>query len=186
MAPNKAAKKVAKKAAKKVAGKHDPHRAAKDARRTFEHLGRVQAIASLTGAEAGPLSALISLSDQAFQVERYQQSADLLRAAEHLSFATLHKTAQENAAPELLRTIEEELAHLEDRLQEHSSHHPVTSVIQPHLQRFRREAKQALQRGSLRAALEFARGAEALAHVHDWHVQRLASPSPSALRRAQW
>jgi hypothetical protein len=43
--------------------------------------------------------------------------------------------------------------------------------------RMTKDAKAALKRGSCRCALELARGAEALAHVHDLGTNLLASPA---------
>src|ERR1700761_3304891 len=88
MAPKKAAKKAAKKSAKKAVGGHD-HRAANDARRTFEHLGQVQALATLASDEQETIRLLTSTADAAFQAESYREAADILRAAEHLSFAAI-------------------------------------------------------------------------------------------------
>jgi hypothetical protein len=60
-------KKAAKKAAKKAPGQHDPHNAGKDARRTFEHLGRVQALSSLISDESDSLNFLMKTADAAYQ-----------------------------------------------------------------------------------------------------------------------
>ena len=175
MAPKKAVKKAAKKAAKKSAGAHDPHKAAKDARRTFEHLGRVQALAKLTSSEAGSLQSLTATADGAFRAQKYKESADLLRAAEHLSFATLHADATEAVAAELKQVIKEEFTHLLERADEHASRHVLPRETKQLFLRLVKDAKASMRRGSLRAALEYARGAEALAHVHDLDSKRLTT-----------
>ena len=173
MPPKKAAKKVAKKAP----GQHDPHKAAKDARRTFEHLGRVQALSSLTSSESESLSLLMKTADGAYQTQQYKESADILRAAEHLSFAALHVEATETVAAELKKVIQEETEHLIERSVEHSSHHDIPETLLTLLARMTKDAKAAMRRGSYRSALEFARGAEALSHVHHLDLNMLPAPA---------
>lgn len=168
-------KKAAKKSAKKAAGHHDPHKALKDARRTFEHLGRVQAIAKLTGSESETLTLLSQTADKAFRAEQYKDAADLLRAAEHLSFASLHREATEIVADDLKATIKEECDHLLERAEDHANHHSVPKAIRGLMERMKKDAKAALKRGSYRAALEFARGAEALAHVDELKTSALSA-----------
>jgi hypothetical protein len=170
-----------KKAAKKPAGKHDSHPPAKDARRTFEHLGRVQLLAALTSSKDEALALLLDLSDRAFRTQRYKESADLLRAAEHLSFANLCADSTEKVSSDLRNAIIEELAHLADRMREHASKHSAGDPIQKLRTRMHHDAEAALHRGSYRAALELARGAEALAHVDRPEAKALPS-SPSQKR----
>lgn len=169
------AKKAAKKAAKKSAGHHDPHKAANDARRTFEHLGRVQVLARLGSSETDSLQFLTTTADSAFRAQQYKESADLLRAAEHLSFASLHADSKEAVPTDLKRVIQEEVEHLLERAEDHASRHVLPQQIQELYARLVKEAKASLRRGSLRAALEVARGGEALAHVHDLDSKWLAS-----------
>lgn len=168
-------KKAAKKAAKKATGHHDPHKAAKDARRTFEHLGRVQAIAKLLSSESETLTLLSQMADRAFRAEQYKDSADLLRAAEHLSFASLHREATEIVADNLKATIREECEHLLECAEDHASHHAAPKEVRGLMERMMKDAKAALKRGSYRAALEFARGAEALAHVDELKLPSLVA-----------
>lgn len=170
-------KKAAKKAAKKAPGQHDPHKAAKDARRAFEHLGRVQTLSSFTSSESESLNLLIKTADGAYQAQQYKESADLLRAAEHLSFAALHVEAAESVSAELKSAIEEEFKHLIERSVEHSSHHDIPKILLALLARMTRDAKAAMLCGSYRSALEFARGAEALSHVHHLDIRRLPAPT---------
>lgn len=175
------AKKAAKKSAKKAAAQHDPRKAAKDARRTFEHLGRVQAISGLTSSEDESLNLLTKTADIAYKAQQYKESADLLRAAEHLSFAALHVEATETVAAALKVVIKEEFEHLIERSVEHSSHHEIPKVLQVLLTRMSKDAKAAMRRGSYRSALEFARGAEALSHVH--HLDLDLLPAPAAQKQ---
>ena len=165
-----------KKAAKKAPGHHDPHKPAKDARRTFEHLGRVQALASLTSAEDPSLRLLTQTADAAYRVQQYKDSADLLRAAEHLSFACLHRSATETVSNDLKDNLNEEFEHLMERAKEHTSHDAVPKSLLGLLAHLSHEAKSAMQRGSYRAAMEYARGAEALSHVH---AIDLSLPAPA-------
>jgi len=177
-------KKAAKKSAKKAAGHHDPHKAGKDARRTFEHLGRVQALSSLTAKESESLTLLTKTADAAYQVQQYKESADLLRAAEHLSFAVLHLEASESVSADLKKVIQEEFEHLIERSVEHSSDRDVPMVLLALLARMTLDAKAAMRRGSYRSASEFARGAEALSHVHHLDANLLPAPTPQKHLRA--
>lgn len=160
-------KKAAKKAAKKAPAKHDPNKAAKDTRRAFEHLGRVQALSDLTSAEKDGLRLLTQTAENVYRAQQYKESADLLRAAEHLSFASLNRNASEAVSKELEETIQEEFEHLMERSRDHSSENAVPKSLIELLAHMSHEAQAALQRGSYRAALEYARGAEALSHVHE-------------------
>lgn len=169
-----------KKAAKKAAGHHDPH---KHARRTFEHLGRVQAIASLTQEEHETVAFLTKSADIAFHAQQYKASADLLRAAEHLSFASLNSSTTEQVSEELEATITDEFERLIDRAEEHAAHHSAPKAIQQLIARMTKQAWAALKRGSYRAALEFARGVEALVHVDG--LDDLALPASPTQKRLQ-
>ena len=173
-----APKKAAKKAAKKLPKHHGPN---KDARRTFEHLGRVQAIASLTTSESESISYLVRTADVAFRAKQHKDSAELLRAAEHLSFALLYKGNTEQVDGELKATIETEVEHLLDRTEDHAHHHSAPKAVRQRMERMVSEAKAALKRDEYRAALEFARGAEALAHVDD--LKQLSLPAAPAQKR---
>lgn len=89
--PKKAAKKAGKTAAKKSAGHpHEKHHQAKDLRRAYEHMGRVEALRkSLEPSAADVVGALGKLAQKAIEVGHNKDAADLLRASEHLSFAVL-------------------------------------------------------------------------------------------------
>ena len=121
-------RKAAKKAAKKSAGHHD-FQPGRDARRAFEHLGRVQALSSLASYESESLSLLTKTADAAYQTQQYKESAHLLRAAEHMSFAVLHVEATETVAAELKEVIKEEFEHLVERSLDHSAHHDMPEIL---------------------------------------------------------
>lgn len=179
---SKSPKKAPKKVAKKSPGHHDPHR---DARRAFEHLGRVLAIASLTQSESATLSDLTRCADLAFRGQHYKTSADLLRAAEHLSFASLNNENSEHVAEHLKAAIKAELDNLLLRAEDHAPRHLSPDSIRAVRDRMTESARTAFSRGSYRAALEYARGAEALAHIHDADGLLLQSvPDPKRLREA--
>ena len=163
----------AKKAAKKVAAKHaeskDPER--KDVRRAYEHLGRVEALQkSVTGDRSKSVHTLVALAEKELGKGHGRDAADLLRAAEHLSFAALASIGptQGRVSGELkgaVKTKVEQLIHKAKRHWEESDesqhHASVTALFGQSLE----AAEQALDIGSYRQALELSRGAEALAHV---------------------
>jgi hypothetical protein len=166
MAPKKAVKKAAAKMSDNHGGKKD----AQDARRTFEHLGRVRSILSRVTGARGAIQSLVSVADHNLCSQHYRESANLLRAAEHLSFADLLSDDRQRVSPDLLRAIEDELSHLLDRAREHGEAEDAPTMIRELYGRMTSEAKAALRRGSYGAALELARGAEALTHVRDCDV----------------
>ena len=147
MAPQKAAKKSV----------------AKDARRAFEHLGRVQSIATLASAEAAMLTTLVTTADTAFQSQRYEDSANLLRAAEHLAFAAIVKTKPGQISPSLVQALQEEFHHLVERTEEHER--DSADAIERIYARMKAGAASAMRHHDYRRALELARGAEALTHI---------------------
>lgn len=173
-----APKKAPRKAAKKAAAKHGPHNAGKDARRTFEHLGRVQAIASLTLREQESIALLVSMANGAFRNKRYKESADLLRAAEHLSFASIVESDANRMSVELISAIREEFEHLRERAEEHGGAGDAPKIIGAIYVRMIKDAKRAQQEGEYRKALELARGAEALTHIHHHDDKLIAVDEP--------
>ena len=158
-----------KKAAKKALGKHDQPKAGRDARRTFEHLGRVQAIASLITEDRASIQVLISMADAAFRSNHHKQSADLLRAAEHLSFASIVETDSAGISGSLLGAIQEEFDHLVERAEEHGAAKEAPAAIRTIYRRMAKDAASAMRRDAYRTALELARGAEALTHLRELH-----------------
>ena len=173
----------AKKAAKKAAAKHaDPrHHERKDLRRAYEHLGRVEALQpSVPGEFSKNVHTLVVLAEKELGNGHRKDAADLLRAAEHLSFAALANGAAKSGriSAELKEVVKEEVEHLTHKANEHceeseeAQHHPsVTAIFRQSLE----AAEQALEAGSLREALELSRGAEALAHVKKHGPDRFGS-----------
>ena len=163
----------AKKAAKKAAAKHasPKHHDAKDLRRAYEHLGRVEILqGTLSAAFSKDIHPLVTLAETELGKGHRKDAADLLRAAEHFSFAAL---ANANSKPgkvseELEDIVAEEVEHLTHKANEHwdesddSEHHAsVAALFQISL----KAASNALKAGRYRQALELARGLEALSHV---------------------
>jgi hypothetical protein len=99
------AKKAAKKAAKKVAAKHaDPqHHERRDLRRAYEHLGRVEILKQNGQAELNDVVSLVALAEKELVQGHRKDAADLLRAAEHFSFAAIVPSATKpgKVSPEL-------------------------------------------------------------------------------------
>jgi hypothetical protein len=166
----KLAHKLAKKAAKKV-----PHKAAKktapghDLRRAYEHLNRVRILhGALAQEPLAQLETLTKLAQNALTAGDNKAAADLLRAGEHLAFGVL---ASAEGDPSVTAPLTE-AAHVEfDRLLEKADAHwneregaapRGTGSVYKFLVS---EAKAARKAGALHRALEFARGAEALAHA---------------------
>lgn len=168
-----------KKAAKKVAAKHAHHdEADKDMRRAYEHLGRVGVLHSLL--EKGStkdIADLTMLAEEELASGHMKDAADLLRAAEHLSFGALHSSkAEKNVDPKLLDAITKEFGHKLDKAEEHWSnedehHEQVGGIYAQTAER----AQKAFDGGAYRRALELARGAEALAHVRIHRAKQLLS-----------
>ena len=159
-----------KKAAKKSAKHHDhKHDSAKDLRRAYEHLGRLEILQRTPQAiQAGDVKSLITLAKQELENGHRKDAADLLRAAEHFSFAArAHDTAEsEEISEDLANVLSEEFAHLTMKAEEHwehedERHEPVIALYESAL----KHSQKAFQRQSYRQAMELVRGAEALAHV---------------------
>ena len=111
------------------------------------------------------------LAEQELASGHMKDGADLLRAAEHLSFGALNSSkAEKNVDAKLVDAITKEFGHKLDKAEEHWSdanehHAKLEAIYSTTTQR----AQQAFDSGAYRQALELARGAEALAHVkiHD-------------------
>ncbi len=157
---------------KKAAAKHaDPkHHAMKDLRRAYEHLGRVELIQKASGHNEKDVSTLASLAPKELQAGHAKDAADLLRAAEHFSFAAIGDSSVKPSglSATLEQAVQDEFDHLMKKAQDHWEHENEedrhAEVIVLHAKALK-EAKQAFKHGSYRQALELARGAEALAHV---------------------
>jgi len=159
-----------KKAAKKSAKHNDPkHDSAKDLRRAYEHLGRVEILQrTLQPTQTGDVKSLITLATQELENGHRKDAADLLRAAEHFSFAArAHDTAEsEEISEDLTNVLSEEFERLTMKAEEHwehedERHEPVIALYKSAM----KHSQKAFQRRSYRQAMELVRGAETLAHV---------------------
>ncbi len=172
------AKKAPKKATKKAAAKHGHHHDAgkddtgKDMRRAYEHLGRVRVLRSLLAkGSTKDIDDLTILAEKELKSGHMKDAADLLRAAEHLSFGALDTSeADKNIHPKLVDAITHEFDRKLEKAEEHWSakdeHHGTIAGMYAKTTQL---ARKAFEAGAYCEALELARGAEALAHVkvHD-------------------
>lgn len=157
-----------KKAAKKVAAKHAHDDAAKDMRRAYEHLGRVSVLHSLLEQSVtGEIADLTRLAEQELASGHMKDAADLLRAAEHLSFGALNSSkAEKSVDPKLMSAITKEFGHKLEKAGEHwSGEKEHDRKVEAIYTRTAERARKAFDGAAYRQALELARGAEALAHV---------------------
>ncbi len=182
----KAAKKVASKAAKKVAkkaAKKTPKGPGHDARRAYEHLQRLRIIGSQLSEEAlAQLNTLSQFAQAAFAQEDAKSAAELLRAGEHVAFGSLAAQTSGDDVSSFLRTqIKEEYEHLLERASEQwQEHEPapsreITAIFKSMIS----EAKIAWRNKAFHRALEFARGAGALAKAE---VASLRLEDPAGAR----
>ena len=182
-APKKVAKKAAKKVAKKQTPEHDHERMAKDTRRSYEHLGRVEMLSSLVeGEHSATVQELVHLARAAVSANQAKDGADLLRAAEHLCFglALKGKTDDKPVSKELQKTIQEEHQHLLDKAGEHAARNEMPSAVQTIFTLMTKASVSSMKGKSYRSALEMARGAEAVAHVKN-KTRALPPSTPSKL-----
>lgn len=155
---------------KKAAVKHAPHEdASKDMRRAYEHLGRVEILhASLDHHAAAEITELTKLAQHELATTHVKDAADLLRAAEHLSFGALNSPKKDaHMEAKLVEAITEEFHGKLKKADQHWSgeehrHKAIDDIYNAVIER----ANKAFGAGAYRQALELARGAEALAHVH--------------------
>lgn len=167
----KAAKKVAKKAAKKAA-KHTP---ARDLRRAYEHLGRIEVLDLLAEDKLDDISTTVGAAQAELAAGNAGNGAELLRAAEHLAFASLAlRDSPARLSPELERAVTEEFEHLlrraeangpgKRRIERNSKatgRDPLMRLVPATIA----QARAAFKERAFRRALELARAAEALTHV---------------------
>jgi hypothetical protein len=174
MPPKKAAKKVGKKAAKESVKKHHE---GKDLRRAYEHLGRLGGLEKLVAAEVRTqIAVLTEAAQRSLSQGEQKTAADLLRAGEHLGFGSLASQAKAGSlSDDLASAIDAEYEHLVDKAEEHWAKHDgnrpvgIEKVYESMLD----AANAAFGKGAYRRALEFARGAEALAHVRGGQMMGL-------------
>jgi hypothetical protein len=163
------AKRAADKAVKRTASKlvHE----ATDLRIAYEHLGRIEILeGALAGSPFVDVSALASLGQQQLGSARARNAADLLRAAEHLCFASLAPAHVTDSLMngDLKQAITSEFEAVMRRAEEHwvEVDEPATRrVIEDLFARALDQARRAFTRGAFRPALEFARAAEALSVI---------------------
>ena len=162
------ASKAAKKAAKKAAGHHhDKHHEAKDLRRAYEHMGRLEILRkSLDSSTEDSVAKLAKLAQKMIASGHNKDAADLLRASEHLSFAHLagDVAGVGSLSSKLEATITEQFEELTRKADEHWSEEH-SGIVAALYKRSRKSALKALKEGAYYQALEYARAAEALSHV---------------------
>jgi hypothetical protein len=163
--------KPGKKHAKKHPKKHADKPSGKHLRRAFEHLGRVEALQALTEIEA--VATLVRLAQTSITRDDARPAADLLRAAEHLSFASAANTSASAApvSPDLEQAIRREFR----KLLEHAEEHDLAkdTSLSDLLRQTLDDARTAFDKGNFRGALELARAAEALASIKHHDADKL-------------
>ncbi|ADV83627.1 hypothetical protein [Terriglobus saanensis] len=176
--PKKAVKKAAKKAAKKTAGHHhDKHHQANDLRRAYEHMGRVAVLRQSSKSSAtDAVAELTELAQRAIKDGHSKYAADLLRASEHLSFTVLADDGSGivRVSAELKESITEQFDELMQRADEHwEEEEQHSSILTGIYQSSRDSATKAFKVRAYHQGLEFARAAEALAHVKQYGPLKL-------------
>ena len=166
--PHKAAKKHASKSGDKAAAKH--------LRRAYEHLGRIEALQTV--AQGDTIATLVRLAQSSIDQDDSRPAADLLRAAEHLSFASF--AAQSKSSIPISPELEEAIRREFRKLLEHAAEHdlPQSSTLEVLLRHAIDEARSAFDNANYRQALELARAAEALASIRERDADRLAPAEP--------
>lgn len=157
-----------KKAAKKREGPNDKREHhAKDLRRAYEHLGRVQTLQRLLKDSDEKVLLLVSLAQESSAEGRAKDVADLIRAAEHLAFAELADLKESAQLPGSVEdALRSEFDHLMEKAEKHWEAEDAHPTIASSYEDALRRARQAWKGGSYRRAMEMMRCAEALAHVH--------------------
>jgi hypothetical protein len=167
MPPHKKAPK--KKAEKAEDHHHKKHHEADDLRRAYEHMGRVKALrTSLKSSAAEAVDALAALAQAEMESGHNKEAADILRAAEHLSFATLGVDSPSDGDVSVLleQAITERFDELARKADEHWEENGQQSrVLTAIYKSSRKSAVRAFKESAYDQALEFARAAEALTRV---------------------
>lgn len=169
MAEQKASEKDARITATKSGQEH----LSDGARRAYEHFGRIEILeGGLAGSPFVEVSTLANLAQQQLDTGQPENAANLLRAAEHLSFAALAPKESSDLSnripPELKAAVAQELERLtrtaEDRWtdsEKAANRGVIRNIFSDALDR----AQQAFTRGAYRPALQLARAAEALSQI---------------------
>lgn len=175
-----------KKVAKKSAANHAPHEdpALKDRRRAHEHLGRVEALHTIVEKPAAKeIETLKELARQEIETGNAKGAADLLRAAEHLAFGSLHAPKAEEADPKLAEELTKEFQGKLEKADEHwSKEEEHLGGLEEIFLHAKDRAQKAFDAGAYRQALELARAAEALGHVK---VQEVEDADEEASEQAE-
>ena len=171
-------KKAAKKAAKKTAGHHhDKHHEANDLRRAYEHMGRI-AVLRQNSKSSGAVAELTTFAQQAIKGGHSKDAANLLRASEHLSFAVLagEVSGIVRVSADLKESITGQFDELTRRADEHwQKEEDHSNTLTEIYESSRMSAIKAFKARAYHQALEFARAAEALAHVKQHGFLKLES-----------
>jgi hypothetical protein len=158
-----------KKAAKKAASHHDDkHHQANDLRRAYEHMGRVAVLQPTSKSSKNGVAELTTLAQRAIKDGHSKDAADLLRASEHLSFAVRADDVSGvvSISAELKKSITEHFDELTRRADEHwGEEDEYSNTLAGIYQSSRSCAAKAFKARAYHQALEYARAAEALAHV---------------------
>jgi hypothetical protein len=157
MAPKKHAKKNDKKKPKQ-------HSRGKEARRAFEHLSRVEVLSRQLETEDEDLQPLLSWAQEAYRAGDYKTAAELLRAAEHLSFAALAGDQVVELPEAFLVEVHRELDRLQEQMEERTVKNAADRCTEKLRVRVWRGVAAAIRKEQWHRALELARGAEALTH----------------------
>jgi hypothetical protein len=155
------------------AGNRSAQRAPSDPLRAYEHFGRIDILeGGLAGSPFVDVNVLANLAQQQLDCGNAENAANLLRAAEHLSFAALAPTDSARLTAripiELKGAVADELDRLIRRAEElwmESEDNAGRAVIANIFASAIKDARLAFDRGAYRPALQLARAAEALAHV---------------------
>jgi uncharacterized protein with gpF-like domain len=120
---------------------------------------------------------LTTLAQQALKDGHGKDAADLLRASEHLSFAVLagEVSGVVRVSADLKESITEQFDELMRRAEEHQEEEEHSSILTAIYQSARNSAAKAFKARDYHQALEFARAAEALAHVKQHGALKLES-----------
>jgi hypothetical protein len=153
-----------KKAVSKPAKPAPKHHEGKDWRRAHEHRGRVEALLSSLGKNAADIDTLVEFAEQEVAGSHLKDAADLLRAAEHLSFGYLASSKSEEQVPKALSdSLKDEFEHKMDKAAEHWEE---PAALRSIYDKAINGAQKAFDDGAYRKAMELVRAAEAIAHVH--------------------
>lgn len=158
-----------KAAAKKAPAKHAPDHAIKDERRAHEHMARVEGLHKHVEKPAEKdIAKLTEIARNELKAGHMKHAADLLRAAEHLSFGSLHGPKAKDVHPKLAEEFEHEFQSKMEKAEDHWSDedkHP--EGLEEIYASVKERAQKSLDEGTYPAALELARAVEALSHVHE-------------------